>query len=210
MMKKCIAGCLRTTDGTEDCGEIFVNLGDGTMSGVGGIGAKILSKMGWTEGTGLGAKRDGRTSPLMVKKRRVNAGIGSEKRPFQKAWWEKMMEDAYGKSDIKAESEETFVACGGRRCRPHGSAKLARLKAHEDVVKREEDEKCEDEAVRTKTMEVKKLRKELKDRKREKKKEKKEKMLLKGISKPKKEKKRKKKKKEDKIEARETKVKIEY
>jgi Pin2-interacting protein X1 len=38
-----------------------------------------LSKMGWTEGTGLGKKRDGITSHVKVTKRQDSVGLGSEK-----------------------------------------------------------------------------------------------------------------------------------
>lgn len=101
------------------------------MGAVSGIGAKLLKKMGWSEGTGLGAKRDGNVEPICVKSRSEKLGVGAERRPFQNAWWEGMMEDAYGPPAEKKDESDLLDACGGRRCRPHGSAKLARLEAHD-------------------------------------------------------------------------------
>lgn len=105
---------------------------------MGGIGAKMLAKMGWSEGTGLGAKRDGMVVPLQVSKRPEKLGIGAERRPFRNAWWETAMEDAYGKprggAPAGAAGDALFEACEGRRCRPHGSAKLARIDAHDKAA----------------------------------------------------------------------------
>jgi len=98
-----------------------------------GLGAKLLSKMGWSEGTGLGAKRNGVIEPVGIPKRPEKLGIGAERRPFKDAWWEKAMEDAYGKPK-EADADALFEACEGRRCRPHGSAKLARLEAHDKQI----------------------------------------------------------------------------
>lgn len=100
------------------------------MGAVGGIGEKLLSKMGWEEGTGLGARRDGRVEPLGAGKRAEKLGIGAERRPFLDAWWERTLEDAYGKPATDKEVD-LLDACEGRRCRPHGSAKLARLERHD-------------------------------------------------------------------------------
>ncbi len=101
------------------------------------FGARILEGMGWKEGTGLGAKRDGIIEPLTVSRRKENLGVGAERRPFKDAWWEKMMEDVYGKpKDVEndAEKEENLLnACEGRRCRPHGKSKLERL-AKQDLA----------------------------------------------------------------------------
>lgn len=101
------------------------------MGAIGGIGAKLLSKMGWTEGTGLGRKRDGIQDALVQRKRRNKLGVGAENRPFEDAWWEKMMESSYGAAEKIVDDKYLFEACEGRRCRPHGTAKLARLDAHE-------------------------------------------------------------------------------
>lgn len=106
-----------------------------TMGAVGGIGAKLLSKMGWTEGTGLGARRDGRVEPLTARRRVEKLGVGAERRPFQDAWWERTLEEAFGKpASVKADGDDLLQACEGRRCRPHGSAKLARLDRHDNEV----------------------------------------------------------------------------
>jgi hypothetical protein len=92
------------------------------------FGRALLEKMGWTAGTGLGAKRDGCIEPLAVKSRPEKLGVGAERRrDFRDAWWEKAFEDAYGKAADHAGEDKLLRACEGRRCRPHGAAKLARI-----------------------------------------------------------------------------------
>lgn len=46
------------------------------LAGAGGIGFKMLSKMGWSTGTGLGAGGEGRVNPVDSQQRPVNMGIG--------------------------------------------------------------------------------------------------------------------------------------
>lgn len=54
---------------------------------------KQLEKMGWSEGTGLGKKRDGMTTHIKVKKRKDNVGLGGSDKPDVQAvlgdseWW---------------------------------------------------------------------------------------------------------------------------
>ena len=54
---------------------------------------KQLEKMGWSEGTGLGKKRDGMTTHIRVKKRKDNVGLGGSEKPDVEAvlgnseWW---------------------------------------------------------------------------------------------------------------------------
>lgn len=104
------------------------------MTKVGGIGAKLLSKMGWKEGTGLGANSDGQVKPIQRSRRfQENQGLGLKKPAVDDQWWQKLMTDAYG-SPTDAQSTDLFTACEGRRCRPHGKAKLARLEAHDRAI----------------------------------------------------------------------------
>jgi hypothetical protein len=54
--------------------------------------AKQMAKMGWTEGTGLGKKRDGIVSHIKVQKREDSLGLGVEKERTRKIesegmWW---------------------------------------------------------------------------------------------------------------------------
>jgi len=44
----------------------------------GNIGNKLLQKMGWKEGTGLGKKNQGRTEIIEAEQRVSNAGLGSK------------------------------------------------------------------------------------------------------------------------------------
>ncbi len=105
------------------------------------FGAKILQNMGWTEGTGLGAKRDGIVEPVAVKRKRDNLGIGGiRKSPFEaNPWWEKLMEEAYGAPSSGGSHVDIFEACEGRRCRPHGAAKLARIERVETKTEAAEE-----------------------------------------------------------------------
>lgn len=41
-------------------------------------GSAMLRSMGWTEGTGLGRKRQGQTEPLPIVKRAKHLGLGAE------------------------------------------------------------------------------------------------------------------------------------
>ena len=53
------------------------------------LAEKILAKQGWTKGSGLGKKEDGKKEPVQVRRRAENAGLGSStKRAPQKMWWE--------------------------------------------------------------------------------------------------------------------------
>lgn len=92
-------------------------------------GRALLERMGWTAGTGLGAERNGMVNPLTVKSRVEKLGVGAQRdRPFADSWWETMMVDAYGKGKL-AGDDDLLAACEGRRCRPHGIAKLDRVAA---------------------------------------------------------------------------------
>lgn len=44
----------------------------------GGFGARMLAKMGWTEGKGLGKKEDGSVTHVRVKKRADQLALGAE------------------------------------------------------------------------------------------------------------------------------------
>ena len=117
------------------------------MGLAGGIGEKMLMKMGWSEGTGLGAKRDGIVMPVIARKRMENKGIGAERPQFVNCWWDKMMEDAYGKSEDGTDIIKAFEANGGIRCKAHGTAKLKRLEAHEMAALQSSDSESREDMV---------------------------------------------------------------
>merc|ERR1712110_464824 len=48
------------------------------------FGLKMLKNMGWSEGRGLGAKEDGSTTHIAIKKKNSNAGVGEESQPKKK------------------------------------------------------------------------------------------------------------------------------
>lgn len=121
------------------CHNILVKMGR-----VGGLGAKLLVKMGWKEGTCLGVNGDGLTEPIRTSRRLIKPkndrvekkteGLGRKKANDQ--WWEQLMVEAYGApnngNSVNGNSVDLFSACEGRRCRPHGTAKLARLDEQEN------------------------------------------------------------------------------
>jgi Pin2-interacting protein X1 len=91
---------------------------------------KQLQKMGWTEGTGLGKKRDGIKTHIRVTKRAEQTGIGTEKaaaeqRAAGESWWKDSLSDTLAKIGKKKKGskkrkkeftdEELFEATGGAR-----------------------------------------------------------------------------------------------
>lgn len=95
-----------------------------------------LEKMGWSEGTGLGKKRDGRTSHILVKRRKDNLGLGGSDKPAvvealgDTEWWKDSLGLTLAKLGTKKEKktkkkdkntvktytdEELFQATGGAR-----------------------------------------------------------------------------------------------
>jgi Pin2-interacting protein X1 len=95
---------------------------------------KQLEKMGWSDGTGLGKKRDGIKTHIKVKKRKDQEGIGADKAAAEKQtsseqWWKDSLGDTLArlsskggkKSDKKNRKrkdytdEELFEATGGSR-----------------------------------------------------------------------------------------------
>lgn len=126
-----------------------------------GVGARLLGKMGWKPGTGLGARRDGATESVIVKKKKENRGIGATGTKFNHMWWLHAFEDAlkrhnedateekddkersidarkaYNVADgrkLRMDDDVLFKQCGGRRCRPHGASKLERLRSQDSGV----------------------------------------------------------------------------
>ena len=94
---------------------------------------KQLEKLGWTEGTGLGKRRDGIATHIRVTKRKEHSGLGVEKaaaeeRAAGEQWWKDSLGDTLaklGKKKKKGSSskkrkkvftdEELFEATGGAR-----------------------------------------------------------------------------------------------
>lgn len=64
------------------------------------FGYRMLQKMGWNEGKGLGVKEDGVTQHVRVKKKNTNTGIGAEKSAAK--LWEKPGQVAGGLNDVLA------------------------------------------------------------------------------------------------------------
>lgn len=151
---------------------------------VAGFGARLLTQLGWTPGSGLGTRGDGIAEPLAVATREEGTGLGKvpphRERLYAGAeWWAdgfaKALQRTAGASAAGPSSDDSddddsddvgdagtggcsggglglgtgppvkehaaptpapgtaglFAACEGRRCRPAGAAKLARLAAQD-------------------------------------------------------------------------------
>ena len=59
------------------------------------FGEKMLKKMGWTEGEGLGKTKKGKTEPLQIRKRKENLGLGADPSKFKwnHNWWEELFNE---------------------------------------------------------------------------------------------------------------------
>ena len=65
-----------------------------------GYGKAMLSKMGWSEGDGLGKNRQGMSEALKVKKRELQQGLGADEAlryKWEEKWWEGHFESAADK-----------------------------------------------------------------------------------------------------------------
>ena len=75
--------------------------------------ARHMAKMGWTEGTGLGKKRDGIVSHIKVQKREENTGLGVEKERTRQMgvegmWWSSSVADTLSRLQQKKSKETTI------------------------------------------------------------------------------------------------------
>lgn len=157
---------------------------------VSGLGAHLLTQLGWTPGTGLGTRRDGIAEPVAVATRSEGTGLGKappnrERLYAGTEWWaegfanalqrtggataagtasssddsddsdgepggggggglgfgarplpaggapQRPAGEALGAPGAAGAAAAVFAACEGRRCRPAGAAKLARLAAQD-------------------------------------------------------------------------------
>ena len=74
-----------------------------------GFGKAMMSKMGWSEGEGLGKNKHGITEAIKVKKRLEQEGLGAEvarKYDWTNKWWEGSYDSAADKFAELAKSLE--------------------------------------------------------------------------------------------------------
>jgi len=82
--------------------------------------AKQMAKMGWTEGTGLGKKRDGIASHIKVRKREENIGLGVEKERTRQMgiegmWWSSSVSNTLMKLQQKNKNSKDHKKSKKRR-----------------------------------------------------------------------------------------------
>lgn len=80
--------------------QVSSNLLAATPIGENNVGNRLLQKMGWTEGQGLGRSNQGRTNIIEAESRSANAGLGSKTTSFApgddyKSYIKRMMKSRY-------------------------------------------------------------------------------------------------------------------
>eukprot|EP00736_Rhodelphis_marinus_P012730 Rmarinus@m.3079 len=124
------------------------------------FGEKLMKKMGWSPGEGLGKEKNGISTYVRVYKRNHTRGLGMENRAtvgqLGDMWWDKMYNQASKEITKKQEGSDSsdsssdddqhltkisdadlFAACGGRTCRHRGlfgKGKLNRLDAQDATL----------------------------------------------------------------------------
>jgi Pin2-interacting protein X1 len=114
-----------------------------------------LLKMGWSEGDGLGKRRQGMNSHITVKRRVENVGVGHSSLPtHSQQWWKDSMGDTLAKLGGKKKTkkrdftdEDLFEATGGARfgmrAQRKAKAKWARTESQTEEEEREAQSRCE-------------------------------------------------------------------
>ena len=76
------------------------------------FGEKMLKKMGWTDGEGLGKEMQGDVEPLQVRKRKENLGLGADpkKQKWNHNWWEELFNDTAQKIKLSMPKKKIRVA----------------------------------------------------------------------------------------------------
>lgn len=59
------------------------------------LAEKMMRKMGWSEGSGLGKHKQGDTEPIALQRRKTNLGLGAKapQRKWNDNWWETLFND---------------------------------------------------------------------------------------------------------------------
>jgi hypothetical protein len=76
------------------------------------FGEKIMKKMGWSQGEGLGKSSKGTTEPLQVRKRKENLGLGAEvsRSKWGDNWWEDLFNDTAKQIQLSLPKKKLKVA----------------------------------------------------------------------------------------------------
>ena len=76
------------------------------------FGEKMLKKMGWSEGEGLGKGKKGEVEPLSVRKRKESLGLGADPNKFKwnHNWWEELFNDTAQKIQLSMPKKRVKVS----------------------------------------------------------------------------------------------------
>lgn len=76
------------------------------------FGEKMLKRMGWSEGEGLGKEKKGEVEPLQVRKRKENLGLGAAeaKSKWNHNWWEELFNDTAQKVKLSLPKKKIKLA----------------------------------------------------------------------------------------------------
>lgn len=141
--------------------KLGATLNEGVSAPTSDFAQNQLKKLGWSDGDGLGKRRQGRSSHITVTKREDNVGLGHSNYQSQDAtqWWKDSVGDTLAKLSSKKSKkkkrkrakeytdEELFEATGGARfgmrAQRRATAKWARTESQTEDDEREAKEKMD-------------------------------------------------------------------
>lgn len=104
---------------------------------------KQLEKMGWSEGTGLGKKRDGMVTHIRTKKREESVGLGGEKKIVEEQsdmWWSDSVGNTLARLQ-QAKKRKSMSSDNGSDDDDSKAKKKAKKKSKKSKSKSDEKEK---------------------------------------------------------------------
>ena len=116
---------------------------------------KQLEKMGWSEGTGLGKKRDGMVTHIRTKKREESVGLGGEKKIVEEQsdrWWSDSVGNTLARLQ-QAKKRKSMSSDNGSDDDSSKAKKKAKKKSKKSKSKSDKKEKKRSKKKKTKSRE---------------------------------------------------------